>query len=373
MRMMHCGRCGARVFFDNTVCERCSARLGFVPAEITLVAFDETWQRLGTPGPAQKLCRNYDDFALPVCNWMLPADSSEDLCLSCRTTAVIPTLDKPENRLAWARIEQAKRRLFHGLLTLRLPLQNKQDDAEAGLSFEFLEALTPTESVLTGHAQGKITLNIAEADDAQREQARTSLGEPYRTLLGHFRHEVGHYYWDRLVSGSRRWLGEFRQLFGNERADYGQALQRHYASPATDWQLRYVSVYASSHPWEDWAECFAHYLHMQDAMETAAGWGLALANALPPPSTAVTPRPLDAKAPLPPQLIEQWLPLSQFVNSMDRCLGTRDSYPFVLPTPVIAKLDFIHRLVAAQTRRRRGILGRPDSPSVPTLTQGAPA
>ncbi|WP_077033923.1 putative zinc-binding metallopeptidase [Pelomonas sp. KK5] len=364
MRMMTCSRCGQRIFFDNTVCEGCGARLGFVPAEMAMASFDDTladgaWQRLG-PGAAHKPCANYGGPLMPVCNWMLPADSAEGLCLSCRTTATIPALDKPGNLQAWTRIEQAKRRLIYGLLALRLPVPSKEDDEQAGLAFDFLEPLAPGESVLTGHAGGRITLNIAEADDATREQMRASMHEPYRTLLGHFRHEIGHYYWDRLVRGRPKWIGEFRRLFGDERADYGAALQRHYeAGPAADWPQRHVSAYASSHPWEDWAECFAHYLHMQDALETAAAWGLRLDRALPEHCEAapVQPLPLDLGQPLAAQLIEQWLPLSQFVNAMDRGLGARDSYPFVLPAPVVDKLGFIHRLVgtrrSASPARRR--------------------
>ncbi len=365
---MACGRCGQRIFFDNVVCDACGAALGFVPAELTLVAFEldaeGRWHRLGGAGPDQRPCANYS--GAQICNWMVPADSNETLCACCRTTAIIPALTSSENHTAWARIEQAKRRLFYSLISLKLPILNKADDAERGMSFQFLEALTPIQSVLTGHANGVITLNIAEANDAQREQTRLQMHEPYRTLLGHFRHEIGHYYWDRLIRDTP-WIAECREIFGDERADYAQALQQHYSAPATDWAQRYVSAYASSHPWEDWAECWAHYMHVQDGLETAAAWGLSLAHAMPVSSgkPATKPKPLDLKAPLEPALIEQWLPVSQFINAMDRCLGTRDSYPFVLPTPVVGKLAFIHKVVAAAgkpARRARKPLARHTSP-----------
>ena len=352
MRRLMCERCGQRVFFENVSCGGCGAALGFVPAELRFGSFDiqadGSWQRVDPNAAPQRPCRNY---ALEqVCNWMVPADSADELCACCQTTDVIPALTKAENRGHWLSIEQAKRRLFYSLAALNLPAPSKARDPEHGLSFHFLEQVTPKEKVLTGHDEGVITLNIAEADDAHREQMRTHLHEPYRTLLGHFRHEIGHYYWDRMIEGSP-WQEQFRALFGDERADYAEALKKHYATPVTDWQTSFVSVYASSHPWEDWAECWAHYLHIQDGLETAAAWGLHLDQAQPG-APLVAPQPLAADASaLEPVLVSQWLPVSQFINAMDRSLGSRDSYPFVLATPVIAKLEFIHQVVGAASRR----------------------
>ncbi len=332
MRKLTCERCGQRVFFENTQCDACGAALGFVPAELAMGAFeigeDGAWQRAS--GSAQRPCANYT--AEQVCNWMLPAEQDAQLCLCCSSTEIIPALNQPENRGYWAQMEQAKRRLFYGLLSLKLP---------TAMSFRFL-ADEAREKVMTGHENGVITLNIAEADDAHREQVRTDMHEPYRTLLGHFRHESGHYFWDRLIADSE-WLDEFRRLFGDEREDYAQALQQHYATPLADWPARFISAYASSHPWEDWAECWAHYLHMQDGLETAAAWGFRLADA------GVEPRPLDPQRTLQSSLVEEWLPVSQFINAMDRSLGTHDSYPFTVPPPVVEKLQFIHQVVAAAT------------------------
>jgi len=351
MKTLSCERCGQRVFFENVACENCGAALGFVPAEMRMASFDidddSSWKRVTTEDTSLQPCSNYTQHQ--VCNWMVPTGSANLLCPSCATTFIVPALSKAENLAYWQLIEQAKRRLFYSLLSLKLPTPSKAQDAEHGLSFQFLEQLTPTEKVMTGHDSGVITLNIAEADDAQREQARAHLHEPYRTLLGHFRHEIGHYYWDRLVDGSP-WIDEFRTLFGDERADYAQALAAHYASPAADWQQNFVSSYASSHPWEDWAECWAHYMHLQDGLETAAAWGLKLSHALPdaPPVEA---QALDLAAPsLEHALIEQWLPVSQFVNAMSRSLGSHDSYPFVVPAPVIEKLEFIHKVIGAAVR-----------------------
>src|SRR6202034_3452122 len=142
-------------------------------------------------------------------------------------------------------------RLFYTLLKLRLPLAGGQNST--ALTFDSLdpEAAAAGPPVMTGHDNGVITLNVAEADDAERERMRGKLGELYRTLLGHFRHEIAHYYWDRLIADTPR-LEPFRQIFGDERNDYGQALQTYYANAApADWAENFISAYPSSHPWED--------------------------------------------------------------------------------------------------------------------------
>jgi len=314
-----------------------------------MVAFsaDESWNRLGLQGPAQRQCSNY--AVEGVCNWMLDASDVAPLCVSCRTTDIIPALGKPENRTYWFLLEQAKRRLFYTLMGLNLPAPDKHTDPVHGVSFQFLEEVSPEQRVLTGHDQGVITLNIAEADDATREKIRTHMQEPLRSLVGHFRHESGHYYWDRMIKNSG-WIEEFRRIFGDEGANYDEALNRYYATPAVDWQLNFISAYASSHPWEDWSECWAHYLHMVDGLETAAAWGLHLDHATPtgPPLQAFA-LSADADA-MDASLLEQWLPISQFTNSMNRSLGLHDSYPFVVPAPVVIKLEFIHRVIRAVRR-----------------------
>lgn len=351
MHLFRCSKCGQRVFYENLHCDACGSGLGFVPAEHQMIAFtvgdDGAWSRIGADGPAQRPCSNY--VVEGVCNWMVAVDDPSALCISCRTTDIIPALGKPENRGYWQNLERAKRRLFYTLLALKLPSPNREVDPVNGLSFRFLEDVSPQQRVLTGHDEGVITLNIAEADDALREKMRTSMHEPYRSLLGHFRHESGHYYWDRLVQNTV-WIDGFRDLFGDECADYESALKQHYAAPMAEWHLTHISAYASSHPWEDFAECWAHYLHMVDGLETAAAWGLHLDHVIPD-GAPLKVSPVDPGTDsIEASLIEQWLPVSQFSNAMNRSLGLHDSYPFVVPAPVVAKLNFIHRVIGAAAR-----------------------
>jgi hypothetical protein len=200
---------------------------------------------------AYRLCRNYTEHN--VCNWAVSASDENPYCLSCLLTRVIPNFGVPGNKEAWYKMEIAKRRLVYTLMALDLPVERKENSSDTGLAFEFLadpgDPALPR--VLTGHANGLITVNIAEADDVERERRRQNLREPFRTLLGRFRHEIGHYYWDVLVKDGRP-LERFRDLFGDEREDYGQALQRYYQDgPTADWQERFISAYATSHPWED--------------------------------------------------------------------------------------------------------------------------
>jgi hypothetical protein len=217
------------------------------------------------------------------------------------------------------------------------------------LVFEFRADLDPPGSgpVMTGHVHGLITIDLAEADDAERERRRRHMHEPYRTALGHFRHEVGHYYWERLVQGSDL-IGAFRGRFGDERQDYDQALERYYQQgPPADWQDMFVSAYARAHPWEDWAETWAHYLHITDTLETAEGCGLALS---PQSSNGPAPKLEFAATGCRPELfdrmIEQWFPLAYVLNNLNRGMGLPDGYPFVLSKPAIEKLRLVHEVVA---------------------------
>jgi hypothetical protein len=263
---------------------------------------------------------------------------------------MIPDLSQARNLARWRKIEVAKHRLFYTLLKLRLPLATRTEDAE-GLAFDFIadrEIDGHHTSVMTGHASGLITINLAEADDPERERQRFEMGEAYRTLLGHFRHEIAHYYWARLVARSSG-LQEFRNIFGDERKDYVAALDQHYAQgPPPDWPEHFVSAYASVHPWEDFAETWAHYFHMVDTLETAGGFGLTLR---PKVAKGIE---LAAKIDFDPhhaeldRIIEAWLPLTFAVNSINRSMGLPDLYPFVLAPPVIVKLAFLHRLMEAR-------------------------
>jgi hypothetical protein len=294
-----------------------------------------------------KKCHNYDRES--VCNWMIPETDTNDFCQSCRLNKVIPDLSIRGNHELWAVMESAKRRLIYSLLSLGLPLCNKDQDPERGLAFRFLSNVRNADGtitrVLTGHDQGNITLNIAEADDGFREKTRLEMNEPYRTLLGHFRHEIGHYYWDRLVRDTE-FLNGFRRHFGDEQTDYGQALRRYYANGApANWQDNHISAYATAHPWEDWAESWAHYMHIQDALEVAADFGLKGKSIrkgvqFSKEIEAAKPDEFDS-------MIEEWLKLAVVLNSINRSMGHLDVYPFVLSRAVIEKLRFISGVIAS--------------------------
>jgi hypothetical protein len=349
MKTFHCTHCQHLVFFENVRCLNCEHSLAFLPDKRVMAALVQSgagvWKSegAGLQDQAYRLCANYDREN--VCNWAVPVEDAQALCDSCRLSRVIPDLTKPSNRTAWYRLELAKRRLMYTLLGLRLPVVRKVEAADSGLAFEFLEDSTQgdTQRILTGHDNGLITLNIAEADDVQREQQRTQQHEPYRTLLGHFRHEIGHYYWDLLIAESPR-LDAFRDTFGDERADYQAALQRHYQNgPPDQWELNYISAYATTHPWEDWAESWAHFLHMVDALETASAAGLTLQPKRPnEPNMRAPADPLNPRNPNFDRMIEAWLPLTYVLNNLNRGLGLPDGYPFVLSAPVIDKLRFVH-------------------------------
>lgn len=354
MKTFHCNRCAQFVFFENVLCERCDALLGYVPELAEISAFEDAgngqWRSLHprANGALYRKCHNYEVEG--VCNWMIPAASPDTLCAACQLTRRIPNLGAPENRLYWYRLETAKRRLLYTLSALGLTVESRQTDPEHGLEFEFLEDSDDGDKVMTGHDNGLITLNIAEADDAWRERVRTSMGEPYRTLLGHFRHESGHYFFDRLVTDTQ-WVEPFRKQFGDERADYAESLDAYYRDgPPADWAERSISAYATTHPWEDWAETWAHYLLIIDALDTAASYNLTLLSDSPdePRLTDLTPVGITSFD----NLMKRWFPLTNVLNSLSRSVGVADGYPFALATPVIDKLRFVHRVIAASAAKK---------------------
>jgi len=293
-----------------------------------------------------------------VCNWMVPADDPEPLCQACRLNDVIPDLSDPENRKRWAAVESAKRRLVYTLDTLKLRVVPKSVDPERGLAFD-IKNDSGSARVMTGHDEGLITLNLSEADPVLREKARLAMNERYRTLLGHFRHEIGHYYWDVLIRDGQ-YLVRFRALFGDDRSDYAQALERYYASaPGTAWKGSFVSQYATSHPWEDWAETWAHYLHMVDTLETARAYKVQYSGA---------PKAAEANGTF-ESLINDWLALTVVLNALSRSMGHEDLYPFELGAPVQAKLAFIHEVISANAA---SALAR-DVDGAKPAARGAPA
>lgn len=332
MKRFSCG-CGLRVFFDDYHCTACGAELGYAPTRAEMLA-----RRPGETGFADAVGALWRPCAHRAvhraCNWLIAADDTADFCLACRLNDVIPNLGTAQNLRLWRRTEQAKRRLVYSLIAFGLPREGKM--VRAPLRFEFLEDQRSNPQVaeslvMTGHRAGIITINLLEADDAARYAVREQMAERYRTLLGHFRHESGHFYEELLVAaGAPR--NEYRSLFGDERSDYSAALERyHQHGPAHDWADHCISPYASSHPMEDWAESWAHYLHITDALETARATGLL---------TAAPGANWDEE-------IAHWISCAVRLNELSRSLGTDDVYPFVLNGPVRAKLGFIHRRLAA--------------------------
>lgn len=356
MKLFQCQCCGQTLHFENTVCLRCGNLLGYLPEENRMVAVaadGPVWRVLvaadGTTDGTTTLrfCRNWERSA---CNWMHHSEGGDGsgeagYCLACQHNRTVPDLSTPTHVALWTRTEAAKRRLMYSVLRLDLPRPLPGSDHPEPLVFDFLaDDPGSAEPVLTGHADGVVTIALIEADDAAREERRSQMGEAYRTLLGHFRHEVGHYYWDILVrDGGGDALEAFRALFGDERADYGQALQTHYENGAPEgWENSFVSAYATMHPWEDWAETWAHYLHMVDTLETAGALGLQV-DAGADLAAQVRTDPYhsrDAGA-----LIATWVPLTLALNSLNRAMGQADLYPFALPEAVQTKLRFVHDLV----------------------------
>jgi hypothetical protein len=281
---------------------------------------------------------------------MVPADSANALCAACCHNRTIPDITDPTNHRRWQKVEAAKRRLIYSLIKLRLPLPTVASGEREPLVFDILSDVSPGEKAVTGHDAGVITISLSEADDATREQNRVSMGEAYRTLLGHFRHEVGHYYWNKLVRDGGH-IESCRAVFGDDRLDYGTALQRHYAEgPPSGWQDIVITAYASTHPWEDFAETFAHYIHIADTLETASSFGIRI-------SPKIDNGTLEANTDFDSYgannftaLINAWAPLTFVVNSLNRSMGQPDLYPFALSPPAVDKLGYIDMLVHAKLR-----------------------
>jgi hypothetical protein len=325
VRTFACPHCGRLVTFESSTCLHCGTELAFDPEPREIVALGE-----------RSRCANAE---LAACNWV--ADRPGGLCPSCARTVVRPADGDPLLADAFPAAEAAKRRLLFAIGELALPVDDR-------LRFELLSSSAGP--ITTGHDDGVITLDLAEARPATREERRVELDEPYRTVLGHLRHEVGHYFQDLLVPEGTADREAMRELFGDERTPYQDALDHHYAKgPPADWAEHFVSAYATMHPWEDWAETFAHYLHLRDALQTAAAQGLRVDG----PDIAVTDvAPLSAEPIVEAsfrELLDAWLPLAYALNAMSRSLGARDVYPFVITRPVQAKLAFVHERVSANS------------------------
>ena len=337
MRDFLCPNCGQHLSFENSVCLSCGSAVGFSLEEMAflVIASDGAGTRSGAvDANAYQLCSN---LHVAQCNWLVEIRPVRQMCASCVLTRTRPADGDLAALAAFAGAEQAKRRLVAELYELNLPVIGRDRDPQSGLAFDLLSS--SGHPVVTGHDDGIITVDLAEGDDVHREQMRVRMDEPYRTLLGHFRHEIGHYYFFRLVEPRPDFLAEFSGLFGDPGLDYQSAIDRHYQQgPPAGWEESHVSAYATMHPAEDWAETFAHYLHIRSTLDTAAAFGLA-------PATATYQRKVLGPSAF-DTIIEMWLPLAWSLNMVNRSMGKQDLYPFVLPTPVLEKMRLVHTIVA---------------------------
>ncbi|MFT4211205.1 MAG: putative zinc-binding metallopeptidase [Microbacterium sp.] len=325
MKAFQCRVCGNALYFENSVCVSCGTGLGYSRDEAAIVPVDADGRYVDATGLVWHVCRNLN---LSGCTWLAPLEGGQ--CAACDLTRTRPNDADAAGIELFPVAERAKRWLIAELDRLGFPVVGKDEDPESGLCFDLLSSTA--ENVVIGHDGGVVTIDLAEGDDAYRVKVQEQLDEPYRTMLGHFRHEVGHYYEWLLVEGTDR-IEEARRLFGDESADYQAAIDRHYDQGApADWAESFISTYATMHPYEDFAETWAHYLHICDTIETAAAYGL----------TAVGG--VDAFSVFRDLVTGVWMPLSIALNMINRSMGTDDLYPFVIPGPVLDKLEFVASL-----------------------------
>lgn len=336
VRSYRCRVCDNPLHFENSVCVSCGSSLGYSRAERAIVPLDDQARWTDAGGEVWHRCRHLD---LHGCTWL--AREAGGQCEACDLTRTRPNDADPVGLAHYPAAERAKRHLVAELDTLGFVVVGKDVDPENGLAFDLLSSVE--ENVVIGHADGVVTIDLAESDDAHREQVRAKLAEPYRTVLGHFRHEVGHYVQWQLVRGDEL-TARSRELFGDETADYQAAIDRHYAEGApADWATSYISTYATMHPFEDFAETWAHFLHISDTIETAAEYGL----------TSVAP--VTAFSSFRDVVSGVWVPLSVALNMINRSMGKDDLYPFVIPAPVLDKLDFVASLPRVPAGRAPGM------------------
>lgn len=344
MKAFRCSVCRSTVYFENVQCLTCGHSLGFQSARLDMATL--------APGP-DKLLRDLKrgsgapvaycaNEAHGVCNWLVRPGVGTGFCDACALNRTIPDLSDPANLRAWGDFERAKKRLVYSLLRFGLPLEGSAA-GRGPLVFDFVS------DAITGHLDGLITIAVGEADAVERERQRQAMAETYRSLLGHLRHESGHYYWMLLIEDTP-YVEEYRRLFGDEREDYRAALDRHQEQgPPPDWSLRHVSAYASAHPWEDWAETWAHYLHMVDALDTAAALKIEpVRGRIAGSVRALRPHDVYRDEDF-ETLIDRWVPLTLALNEINRSMGHNDFYPFVIPQLAETKLKFVHRVIRAAT------------------------
>ena len=341
MKLSTCSNCNNSLYFENSTCLNCNHTVGFDATRFSMITLDGNQNNYSPVNNKNEVYRFCANAVHGTCNWLVPVAQTSPFCIACMLNRTIPGLSTTVNQDKWKRIEIAKHRLVYSLLRLRLPVQAKKNiEDTSGIAFDFLSDNWPVERVMTGHDNGVITLNIEEADEGQLTRHKLDLGEKYRTLLGHFRHEIGHYYWDVLIKDSNQ-LENFRNLFGNEENNYSAALEAYYSTPnRSNWNEFFISPYASAHAWEDWAESWANYMHMMDTLETAYSFGIGIHRR--EMETEVTTDPYtiaDFDT-----IIKMWFPLTFAVNSLNRSMGHADFYPFIISAPVIEKLRFIHEV-----------------------------
>lgn len=344
MIIFECDNCAHSLFFENHTCEKCRHLTGYSMIDHRMLTFDPLVSTLVSDkdGREFRYCKNKE---LGVCNWLIPIEKDEKFCQACKLNRTIPNLSDQKNFQKWRKLEVAKHRLIFQLESLNLPYISKLKDRNQGVCFDFLSR-NSSHNRMTGHASGVITILLDEADSVHLEMMKTKLFEPYRTLIGHFRHEVGHYYWDRLVAIHPETLQQFRDIFGDERVDYAQSLKTYYqSSNQSDWKKNYISKYATAHPWEDWAETWAHYLHIMDMAETSFSFGISVDPILDESSLRGKIDFDPYKTPDFDKIFRAWFPISIAINSLNRSMGTQDAYPFVINSAVVKKMKFIHHLI----------------------------
>ena len=320
MKQLNCPHCRQRIVFEQSPCSHCGTPVSFDSGSLRMVR-----------GRNVVPCANRD---LIGCNWSV--QDGMPYCRSCRLTRTIPNLGSDRNLALWRKVEQAKRRLTYDLMRLELPLAVPSG---AQIAFDILSHETAGHQIMTGHLAGLITINLSEADDAVREARRAAFREPYRTLLGHFRHEVGHFYWEALIDEAQ--LGSpFRLIFGDESAAYAEALATYHNRADRGWNSNgFISEYATSHPWEDWAETFAHFLHIVSTLDTASSLPLSLdARARHTLEDPYLERDFEA-------LLALWELVAYSMNELNRSMGLSDAYPFELTPAVRGKLHFVHMAI----------------------------
>ncbi|WP_236978651.1 zinc-binding metallopeptidase family protein [Membranihabitans maritimus] len=341
MQIFRCTNCSRQVYFENTMCSNCGQNLGFNPLSLKMITLHRDNEGRWMDEKSGQFFHYCTNSQFEVCNWIINNNDPAQFCIACSLNQTIPDLSRNEFLIRWRTIENAKHRLIYSLLKWDLPVISKTLDSERGLSFNFKsdDDMPGSKRVLTGHSKGNITMNIAEADDVEREMARNKMDEVYRTVLGHFRHEIGHYYWEIFVKENVL-LQDFRRVFGDETIDYQQSLEKYYQEGAPDdWNQNYISAYATMHPWEDWAETWSHYMHIVDTLETAQAFEL-----IPTSKFKANSSFAYANSNF-EEILESWVPLTLAMNSLNRSMGAKDLYPFVINASSRMKLKFVHDLI----------------------------